>query len=75
MLEFYYNVCILKRPWGTSLSLLLEYRFLLLKVKTENLSDDLENSKYISSWMDYTHWDELIYTELVKRQVPKSCYF
>ena len=48
---------------------------LLLKVKTNNLLDDLENSMYICFWMDYINWDESIYPELVKYKTPNNLLF
>ena len=47
---------------------------LLLKVKTENLLDVLENGERISSRMDYTGRDESIYPELVKGQAPNKLF-
>ena len=58
--------------WGTSSSVLRDTDSPLLKVKTENLLNDLENGEYISSRMDYTNWDESLYPELVKRQAPNQ---
>ena len=33
------------------------------------------NSNHISYRMDLTHWDDFIYPELVKRQVPNKLLF
>ena len=73
MLSFYYNVC--KVQWPIEGQVQVYYGdtdSLLLKVKTENLLNDLENGEYISSRMDYTNWDESLYPELVKRQAPNQ---
>ena len=73
MLSFYYNVC--KVQWPIEGQVQVYYGntdSLLLKVKTENLLNDLENGEYISSRMNYTNWDESLYPELVKRQAPNQ---
>jgi hypothetical protein len=66
-LSFYYNVCKVQWPIeGPVQVYYVDTDSLLLKVKTENLLNDLENGEHISSRMDYTHWNESFYLELVK---------
>ena len=48
---------------------------LLLKVKTDDLLNDFENGKHISSRMDSINWNESIYTELVNCQAPNQLLF
>ena len=48
---------------------------LLPKIKTENLINDSKNGVYISSWVDYTNWNDFIYLELVKNQAPNKWLF
>ena len=75
-LEFYYNVCKLKQLGeGQIQTYYGGTDSLLLKVKTDNLLDDLENGKHIRSRRDYTNWDESIYPELAKRQAPNQLLF
>ena len=73
MLSFYCSVC--KVQWPIKGQVQVYYGdtdSLLLKVKTENLLEDLENGVYIGPRMDYTNWIESIYPELVKRQAPNQ---
>ena len=45
---------------------------LLFKGKTDKLLHDLENGVHITSRMDYTNWNESIYTELVKHKASNN---
>ena len=55
-----------------SLSYYRDTDSLLLKVKTENLLENCDTSEHISPSMDYTNWDESIYSELVLHQAAKK---
>ena len=75
MLEVYY---LCKLYWPGKGQVKVYYReidSLLLKVKTDNLLDELENNEHISSQMDHTNWDESTYPKLVKKRAKISYYF
>ena len=48
---------------------------LMLKVKCDNLLNDLENGEHISSRMDFNKRDESIYLKLMKHQAPHKLLF
>ena len=73
MLSSYYKVCKIQWPIEGKVQVYYGDAYsLLLKVKTENFLNDLENGEYIRSRMDYTNWNESLYPELVKRLAPNQ---
>ena len=76
LLEFYYNVARIQWPGKGQVKICYgDTNSLLLKVKTENLINDLANGKIISSRMDYANWDGEVYPELVNRWAPNQLLF
>ena len=67
MLAFFYNVSNLKCPRKMEVQVFYGGEdSLLLKIETDNLLNDLENLRHISSRMGLSNWYESIYPELVK---------
>ena len=76
MLEFYYNVARVQWPGKGQVEVCYgDIDSLLLKVKTQNLLNDLAQGEIISSRMDYTNWSGEVYPDLVKRWASNRLLF
>ena len=74
ILEFNYNCARVQLSEEERVEVYYGERdFLLLKVKTQNLHNELANGKINTP--NYTNWDREVYTELLKRQDSNQLLF